>query len=138
MVIIAAVPLACAPPASNRAESAFVGNWATGENASITIRPDTIIQHQPDGQSTALDMKSCRGVFRFTYGMKTRQALIGLLPRQPELQRRLSDLLVESSYPVAELACGDGDTTYVLLDDRDLVAIYRDAGVAGVERLSRS
>jgi hypothetical protein len=138
MVIIAAVPLACAPPASNRAESAFVGNWATGENASITIRPDTIIQHQPDGQSTALDMKSCRGVFRFTYGMKTRQALIGLLPRQPELQRRLSDLLVESSYPVAELACDRGDQTYVLINDRQLLVIYRDGDIGAIERLARS
>ena len=58
--------------------------------------------------------------------------------QQPDLRDRLARLLVRPDYPVAELGCGEGDTTYVLLGDRDLVAIYRDAGVAGIERLSRS
>jgi hypothetical protein len=138
MVIIAALPLACAPPSSNPVESPFIGTWATGENASITIRPDTIVQHQPDGQSTALDVKSCRGVFRFTYGTRTRQALTGLLPRQPELQHRLSDLLMEPRYPVAELACDRGDQTYVLINDRQLLVIYRDGDIGAIERFARS
>jgi len=38
---------------------------------------------------------------------------------------------------MAELACGEGDSTYVLLDDRDLVVIHRDRDIAGIERLSR-
>ena len=44
---------------------------------------------------------------------------------------------MQPDYAVAELACGEGNSTYVLLDDRDLVAIYRDRDVAGIERLSR-
>ncbi len=41
-------------------------------------------------------------------------------------------------YVVAELGCGEGGTTYVLLDDGKLIAIHRDADVAGIEELSRS
>ena len=36
---------------------------------------------------------------------------------------------------LSELQAG---TTYVLVDDRNVVAIHRDADVAGVEQLSRS
>jgi 16S rRNA A1518/A1519 N6-dimethyltransferase RsmA/KsgA/DIM1 with predicted DNA glycosylase/AP lyase activity len=45
---------------------------------------------------------------------------------------------VRPDYPVAELGCGEGGTTYVLLDDGKLIAIHRDADVAGIEELSRS
>jgi hypothetical protein len=137
MVMSAALPLACVVPASDRAENRFVGTWTTTENASITIRPDTVVQHQPDGQSTTLDSNTCRGVFRFTYGTKTRQDLTGLVPRQPDLQRRLSDLLVDPSYPVAQLDCDRGDQTYVLMNDRQLVAIYRDGDIGAIDRLAR-
>jgi hypothetical protein len=131
------MPLGCAIPQSGEVENPFVGDWATVENAGITIRPDTIVQHQSDGQSTTLDRATCRGVFRFTYGTKTRQTLAGLLPRQPELQRRLSDTLVEPSYRVAELDCDRGDQTYVLLNDRQLLAIYRDGDIGAIDRLAR-
>ena len=40
-------------------------------------------------------------------------------------------------YRVAELSCGDGGTTYVLLDERDLLAIHRDSDIAALARLSR-
>jgi hypothetical protein len=79
------------------------------ENASITIRPDTVVQHQPDGENTTLDQSTCRGVFRFTYETRSREALTGLFPRQPDLRRKLSELLVEPSYPIAELDCDRGD-----------------------------
>lgn len=137
MIVVAGAPLSCTLPALPAVENPFIGTWATAENASITIRPDTIVQHQPDGQSTALDKSACRGVFRFTYGMQTRQALTSLVPRQPELQRKLSDLLVEPSYPVAELNCDRGDQTYVLLNERQLVAIYRDGDIGAIDRLTR-
>jgi hypothetical protein len=118
-------------------ENPFLGTWVTAENASIVIRQDTIVQNQPDGQSTALDKNVCRGVFRFAYGTKTRQALTDLVPRQPELRHRLSDLLVEPSYPTAELDCDRGDQTYVLLNERQLVAIYRDGDIGAIDRLAR-
>jgi hypothetical protein len=135
--IVAAAPLGCAVSPPGVIENPFVGNWATAENASITIRPDTIVQQQPNGQSATLDRIGCRGVFRFTYGTKTPQALAALLPRQPELQRRLSETLVEPSYRVAELDCDRGDHTYVLLDDRQLLAIYRDGDIGAIDRLAR-
>jgi hypothetical protein len=76
-------------------------------------------------------------VFSFSYGTKTRQALTELLTRQPELRQKLSELLVEPNYPVAELDCDRGDQTYVLLDDHQLVAIYRDGDIGGMDRLAR-
>ena len=132
-----ALLLACTPAEAPRAENPFVGNWVTAENASITIRPDTIVQHQPDGESTILDKTACRGVFRFAYGTKSRQALTSLVPRQPDLRQKLSDVLVEQTYPVAELDCDRGDHTYVLLNDGQLLAIYRDGDLGAIERLAR-
>ena len=46
-------------------------------------------------------------------------------------------MLVKPEYPVADVTCDQGGTTYLMLDDRELLAIYRDAGVGGLERLSR-
>jgi hypothetical protein len=135
--VLAAAPLGCAVSPQDGAENPFVGNWATAENASITIRQETVVQHQPDGQSTTLDRSACRGVFSFAYGTKTREALADLLPRQPELQRRLSDTLVEPNYRVAQLDCDHGDQTYVLLNDRQLLAIYRDGDIGVIDRLAR-
>jgi hypothetical protein len=137
MAMIAAVPPACTLSPSSEVENPFIGTWITGENASITIRQDTVVQNQPDGRSTALDKNTCRGVFRFVYGTKTRQALTNLVSRQPELRQRLSDLLAEPSYPTAELDCDRGDQTYVLLNDRQIVAVYRDGDIGAIDRLAR-
>jgi len=138
ILLVATVPFACtlSEPAS-QVETPFIGTWVTAEDASITIRPDTIVQHQPDGQSAILDKSACGGVFRFVYGTKTRQALTDLVPRQPELRRKLSDLLVDPSYSVAELDCDRGDQTYILLNDRQLIAIYRDGDIGAIDHLSR-
>ena len=136
-LIIAAMPIACTLSPASQMEIPFLGTWVTAENASIVIRQDTIVQNQPDGQSTALDKNVCRGVFRFAYGTKSRQALTDLVPRQPELRHRLSDLLVEPSYPIAELDCDRGHQTYVLLNERQLVAIYRDGDIGAIDRLAR-
>ena len=59
------------------------------------------------------------------------------LPQQPELRQRLSAQLTGPEYSVAELTCGDGGTTYVLLGNRDLLAIHHDREIANIERLSR-
>jgi hypothetical protein len=133
----AALPLACTVSAPPQVENPFIGNWATAENASITLRPDTIVQHQPDGESTTLDKNTCRGVFRLVYGTRSRDALIGLISRQPDLRQKLSSLLPEQSYPVAELDCDRGDQTYVLMSNRELLAIYRDGDIGAIDRLAR-
>jgi hypothetical protein len=132
-----ALTLACAVSPATRVEDPFVGNWVTAEDASITIRPDTIVQHQLDGESTTLDEAACHGMFRFTHGTKSRQDLTSMVPRQPDLRQKISDILAEQSYPVAELNCDRGDQTYVLLNDRQLLAIYRDGDVGAIERLAR-
>jgi hypothetical protein len=133
---LAAAPLGCAvPPAPP--SNPFVGSWATADDDVVTIRADTIVQREPDGRSVALDNRACGGVFRFNYDTRSRQALTGLIARQPELQKKLSDLLPAPSYRVAELVCDHGDQTYVLLNDRQLVAIYRDGDIGAIDRLAR-
>jgi hypothetical protein len=137
MLLLVGSHVACVVPEPSPHQNPFVGTWATADNDSLTIRQDTIVQIQPDGHSTALDKETCRGVFRFGYDTQSRQALTELIPRQPDLRKKLSDLLVEPSYPVVRLDCDKGDQTYVLLNDRQLVAIYRDGDIGAIDRLVR-
>ena len=135
LALAAVLPAACIgpePPANP-----FVGAWATAERQQIAFRDTTIVVSPPDGAPTPMGADSCSGAFRFSYGRKSREALLGLTPQQPDLKKKLATLLVQSEYPVAELACGAGGSTYVLLGERELVAIYRDHDIAGVEQLSR-
>ncbi len=135
LALAAALPVACAAPEPPR--NPFAGAWATAERQEIAFRADTIVVNPADAAPTAMAAGSCAGAFRFDYGRKSREALLGLMPHQPDLRNQLATLLMRPDYAVAELACGEGDSTYVLLDDRDLVAIHRDRDIAGIERLSR-
>jgi len=137
VAITGVIPVACAPTSPSSVDNAFLGDWTAGENASITIRADTVVQHQPDGENTTLSSSTCRGVFRFAYDRRSREALASLVPRQPDLRRKLSDLLVEPSYPIAELDCDRGDQTYVLLNNHQLLAIYRDGDIGVIDWLTR-
>jgi hypothetical protein len=127
---------ACAAP-QPQVQDPFIGTWATADNDAITIRADTVVLDQPNGQRTPLDSSVCNGVFSFTHATWNSQTLTGLLPRQPGLGKNLSDLLVAPTYPVAQLHCDHGDQTYVLLSDNQLVAIYRDGDIGTIERLAR-
>jgi hypothetical protein len=135
LAFAAALPIGCAAP--EPPANPFAGAWMTTELQQIAFRADTILVNPPDAQPTAMGAESCSGAFRFGYARKSREALIGLAPHQPDLRGKLASLLVQPDYPVAELACGEGDSTYVLLGERDLVAIYRDRDIAGLDRLSR-
>ncbi len=135
LVLAAVLPAACAAP--EPPANPFAGAWATAERQQIAFRDTTIMVNPPDAAPTAMGAETCAGAFRFSYGRKSRDALLGLTPRQPDLRKKLAGLLVQADYPVAELGCGAGDSTYVLLGERDLVAIYRDRDIAAVERLSR-
>ena len=135
LAVVAVLPLGCVAP--EPPPNPFAGAWTTADRQQIAFRDNTILVHPPNAQPSAMGTDSCAGTFRFGYGRKSREALIGLAPHQPDLRGKLANLLVRPDYPVAELACGEGDSTYVLLDDRDLVAIYRDRDIAGLERLSR-
>jgi hypothetical protein len=135
-VLVLAAPAACVPQ-PEPAQNPFVGSWATADNDIVTLRRDTAVVHQPTGAPIALDRNTCGGVFRFVYSVRSREALTGLIGRQPDLRQKLADLLVERDYPVAELDCDRGDQTYILLNDRQLIAIYRDGDIGVLERLAR-
>jgi hypothetical protein len=134
LAFAAVLPIGCAVP---EPPNPFVGAWTTTERQQIAFRDNTIVVNPPDAQPTAMGAESCAGAFRFGYARRSREALIALAPHQPDLRGKLASLLVRPDYPVAELGCAEGGSTYVLLDERDLVAIYRDRDVAGIERLSR-
>lgn len=138
-LLAAALPLACATPRPGPtppSENPFLGTWAA-EHASITFRPDAVLLSPPGGPPQAFGKDTCGGIFRFRYASESREALTALIPRQPGLQDQLSRLLPRPRYRVAELACDQGDHTYVLLNDRELLAIYRDGDIGGIERLAR-
>jgi len=134
-LILFASLTACAAP---EPQSPFTGTWSGAERHQISFRDNTVVQQPAGAPATILGPETCAGRFRFGYVRRNRQELIALAPEQPDLRSRLTLLLVRPDYPVAELGCGEGGTTYVLLDDRKLIAIHRDADVAGIEELSRS
>ena len=136
LLLAAALPAACAAPLTPPANP-FAGAWTTAEHQEIAFRDNTVVVNERGAPPTPMNAASCDGAFRFDYAHKSRGALIDLVVRQPDLQRRVEALLVRPDYAVAELTCGEGGSTYVLLDDRDLVAIHRDRDIAGLERLSR-
>jgi hypothetical protein len=135
MVNLATIFACAVPPAPPR--NPFIGTWATSDNERITIRQDTVVQHPSNGQNTPLDNQACNGTFSFSYTVENRDVLTGLLPRQPDLDKSLSTLLSAPTYRVALLRCDRGDHTYVLLNDHELVAIYRDDDIGVVQRLAR-
>lgn len=136
LALLAALP-ACvtAPPLP---KNPFLGAWSTAEKSQIAFREDTVVINPPDSPPTPMSAQSCPQGFRFQYGRKSRDALLALAINQPDVTRKLGSLLMQPEYPVAELRCDQGDNTYVLLNDRDLVAIYRDKDIAGIEELSRA
>ena len=138
LVLAAALPVACAglqmPPSSS--SNPFIGAWANPERDQIDFRADTVVLH-PNSAPTAMSAATCSGRFRFGYGRKSREELNALAPRQSDVRAKLAGLLSQPVYPVAELGCDQGSTTYVLVDDHHLVAIYRDGDIASLERLSR-
>jgi hypothetical protein len=137
LALAALFPAACAGPAALPPANPFVGAWNTAERQQIAFRNDTIVMSQPGAPPTPLDAGVCEGRFRFGYGQRSREALLALTARQPDLHRRLETQLTGPEYRVAELSCGDGGTTYVLLGERDLLAIHRDSDIAALARLSR-
>jgi len=136
LVFAAALPAACAAPQAPP-PNPFLGAWATPDRDRIAFRADTVVLHPPNGPATPMGPQTCAGKFRFGYGRKSRQELTALAARQSDVSGKLAGLLSQPAYPVAELGCDQGSNTYVLIDDHDLVAIYRDGDIASIERLSR-
>ena len=137
VLLIAVLPAACAAPAPPPPANPFAGSWGSPEKSRITFRDNTIVVNPPNQPATTLGPAACEGRFRFGYTRKSREAIAAGIARQPDLRARLGGLLTQPEYEVAELGCDRGENTYVLLNDRDVVAIYRDGDVAAMERLSR-
>jgi hypothetical protein len=139
LALAALLPAACAGPALSPRPPAnpFAGAWNTPERQQIAFRDDTVVMSPPGAPPTPLGAAVCEGRFRFGYDRKSREALLALTPQQPELRRRLAAQLAGPEYRIAELSCGDGGTIYVLLGERDLLAIHHDRDIAAIERLSR-
>ena len=115
----------------------FAGAWATPERQQIAFRDDTVVVNPPDMPPTPMSAQSCEGRFSFSYGRQSRDVLLALVPHQADVRNRLAASLVRADYPIADLKCGEGASTYVLLDDRDIVVIHRDRDIAGIEQLTR-
>lgn len=139
LAVAASLPAACVSPSSEPARPAnpFFGAWTSGERDQIAFRDNTVVQSPPGGPATALGPESCGGKFGFSYSRKSRDALLATVGRQLDLRQRLTGLLPQSEYPVAELRCEEGNSTYVLVNERDLVAIYQDGDIAALQHLSR-
>lgn len=115
----------------------FVGNWSTADHAQVAFRDDTIVLKPPEGPPTPMSAAECNGAFRYRYGRMTKGSLTGIAAAQPDLHQKLLGLLSQPDYAVVEIGCDRGTSTYVMLDDGHLVAIYRDRDVVGLDRLTR-
>src|SRR5260221_12060372 len=105
LALAAALPIGCAVP---EPPNPFAGAWTTPERQQIGFRDNTIVVNPPGAQPTTMGAESCAGAFRFGYGRKSREALLGLAPHQPDLRVKLANLLVRPDYPVADLAYAEG------------------------------
>jgi len=115
----------------------LLGTWSTADNDRVTFGPNSVVVTPNNAKPTAMGPGDCNGVFKIAYGRMQTAPFATLFPTQPDLETKLKNLLVKPEYPVADVTCDQGGTTYLMLDDHQLVAIYRDAGIGGVERLTR-
>jgi len=115
----------------------IIGTWSNTDNDRVTFSTDSVVITPNNGKATAMTPADCNGVFKIAYGRMQTAPFATLFPKQRDLEDRLKGLLVQPEYPVADVTCDKGGTTYLMLGDRDLLAIYRDAGLGGLERLHR-
>ncbi|HWB48967.1 MAG TPA: hypothetical protein VG651_07645 [Stellaceae bacterium] len=136
--LLAALLLAsCAFLPSERPANPLSGSWTTPDHNQVTFRDDTVLITPDKGKPTALGPADCNGVYKLQYGRMMSASLQQSFPSQPDLQSKLKQLLTRPDYPVADVTCDHGGTTYLMLDDRRMIAVYRDSGVGGLETLSR-
>jgi hypothetical protein len=138
IALLALLPGACAyiegpPPAA----SPLIGTWSNADNDRVTFTAATVIVTPNNGKPTAMGPADCNGVFKIAYGRMETAPLTASFPSQPDLQAKIKTALTRPEYPVADVTCDQGGTTYLMLDDHQMLAIYRDAGVGGLERLTR-
>ncbi len=126
------LPFRLEPPVSP-----LVGNWTTQDHNQVSLREGAVIVTPDKGQATTMGPGDCNGVYKLQYGVMDTSALERSFPSQPDFSSKLRQLLVKPEYQVADVTCDQGGTTYLLLDDRQMLAVYRDSGVGGTEAYSR-
>lgn len=115
----------------------LIGSWSTADHNRVTFNPESVVVTPDKSRPMTMGAADCNGVYKLQYGRMTTASLEQSFPSQPDLQSKLKQYLTRPEYPVADVTCDRGGTTYLMLDDRRLLAVYRDAGVGGVETYSR-
>ena len=134
---LAALSSACAILGGAPPPNPIIGSWTNTDNDRVTFNADTVVVTPNNGKPTAMGPADCNGVFKISYGRMQTAPFATMFPKQPDLEDKLKALLLKPEYPVADVTCDKGGTTYLMVGDRELVAIYRDAGLGGLERLTR-
>ena len=124
-------------PFQQQPANPLFGSWATADHNKVTFRSDAVVVTPDKGEPTTLGPRDCNGVYKLQYGRMETTALQRSFSSQVDLQSKLKQLLIKPEYPVADVTCDQGGTTYLMLDDGRMLAVYRDAGVGGVEAYSR-
>lgn len=132
------LPAACGfMPGGTPPASPLIGTWSTADHNQVTFQPDRVVVTPDKGKPTTMSTSDCNGVYKLSYGRMATSPLQRAFVAQPDLEAKLKQFLTQPDYAVADVTCDRGGTTYLMLDDRQMLAIYRDAGVGGLERLSR-
>src|SRR5260370_61164 len=114
LLLAASLPVACATP---EPANPFAGAWTTAERQQIAFRNDTVVVQPANASPTPMSAESCDGAFGFFYGQKSRDALLGLTPRQPDLKKRLAALFVQAECPRVALQRSQGACAHLRRDD---------------------
>ncbi|MFZ2004477.1 MAG: hypothetical protein WAV02_05290 [Stellaceae bacterium] len=117
--------------------SPLIGSWEDPDRNKVTFSPDTVVLTPDSGEATTMGPAACSGRYKLVYGRMATADLQKSFPSQPDMQSKLKRLLTKPEYPVADVTCDQGGTTYLMLDSGNVLAVYRDAGVGGTESLSR-
>lgn len=136
-VVAGLLPAACAFFPLESSPSPLIGTWTTEDRNQVAFHADSVVVTPDKGQAATMGPGDCNGNYKLVYGRMGTAPLEAAFPAQPDLQSKLKQVLAQPDYPVADVTCGDGGTTYLMLDERQMIAVYRDAGVGGVERLTR-
>lgn len=117
--------------------SPLIGSWSDPDHNKVTFDADSVVVSPASGAPTTMSAAACNGNYKLQYGRMDSAALQASFASQPDLQRKLKQQLPNPAYPVADVTCDQGGTTYLMLDNSRVLAVYRDAGVGGTETLSR-
>ena len=133
----ALLPTACALLEPSQPANPLLGSWATADRNRVTFTDNAVVVTPADSRPMTMGAADCNGRFKLLFGRMMTGALQQSFSGQPDLQSKLKGLLVRPDYPVADVTCDQGGTTYLMLDDRRMIAVYRDNGVGGIETYSR-